>query len=69
MKEALTYLEPAAAGLPDDSLVQYHLGMTYADLGEIEKAIAQLSRAVALAGQSSLPQFEIARVKLREIQQ
>jgi tetratricopeptide (TPR) repeat protein len=69
LKEARTYLEPAAKGLPDDPLVQYHLGMTYADLGEIEKAIAQLTRAVALAGQSTLPQIEIARAKLLEIQQ
>ena len=68
LEDARTYLEPAAAGLPDDPLVQFHLGMTYADLGENEKAIDQLTRAVALAGQSSLPQFEIARAKLRALQ-
>jgi tetratricopeptide (TPR) repeat protein len=69
LNEARAYLEPAAAGLPDDPLVQYHLGMTYAGLGEIEKATAQLTRAVALADQSSLPQFEIARAKLRDLGQ
>ena len=31
-EEALEYLEPAAAGLPENALVQYHLGMTYAAL-------------------------------------
>ena len=68
LKDAQTYLEAAAAGLPDDPLVQYHLGMTYADLGERDNAIAQLTRAIDLAGASRLPQFEIARAKLREIQ-
>jgi hypothetical protein len=43
--------------------------MTCADLGKIEKAIAQFARAVAPAGQSTLPQLEIACAKLREIQQ
>ncbi|MGJ8587619.1 MAG: tetratricopeptide repeat protein [Yoonia sp.] len=69
MEEALAYLTPAAAGLPDDPLVQYHLGMTYADLGQTENAIAQLRNALVLAGDQSLPQFEIARAKLLEMGQ
>ncbi len=68
-EEARDYLEPAAAGLPDDPLVQYHLGMTYAALGENERAVAQLNRALALAGNSTLPQFDVARTKLQELGQ
>ncbi|MEL6681420.1 MAG: tetratricopeptide repeat protein [Pseudomonadota bacterium] len=68
-EEARTYLEPASDGLPDDPLVQYHLGMTYAALGETELAVAQLSHALALAGNSTLPQFEEARAKLQELGQ
>ncbi|MDX8349217.1 tetratricopeptide repeat protein [Cognatiyoonia sp. IB215446] len=67
--EALTYLKPAAEGLPDDPLVQYHLGMTYAALGDHEKAIEQLGNALALAGSSPLPQFDEARAKLQELSQ
>jgi tetratricopeptide (TPR) repeat protein len=69
LEEALAYLVPAAAGLPDDPLTQYHLGMTYADLGQTEKATAQFTRALVLAGDQSLPQFEIARAKLLELGQ
>lgn len=47
---ALDHLERAAAGLPNDALVQYHLGMTYLALERDEDALAQLSRAVELAG-------------------
>ena len=68
-EEARSYLEPAAAGLPNDPIVQYHLGMTYAALGETEEAETQLQRALDLAGDSPLPQFEIARTKLIELGQ
>lgn len=67
--DARTYLEPAAAGLPDDPVVQYHLGMTYAALGEVELATQQLTHALALAGDSPLPQFDLARAKLQELAQ
>ncbi|WP_342069643.1 tetratricopeptide repeat protein [Yoonia algicola] len=69
LDEALAYLVPAAAGLPNDPLTQYHLGMTYADLGQTEKATVQLTRALVLAGDQSLPQFDIARAKLHELGQ
>ena len=69
LEDARTYLEPAAAGLPDDPLVQYHLGMTYADLGQTEKAATQLTLALALAGNRTLPQFQTAEAKLRELTQ
>jgi tetratricopeptide (TPR) repeat protein len=45
-QEALEHLEPAAEGLPDDPLVQYHLGMTYRALGRQDDALDQLRRAV-----------------------
>lgn len=62
--EALTYLEPAAAGLPNDPTIQFHLGMTYLALGRTEDARRQLARALELAGDSPLPQFETARQAL-----
>lgn len=68
-EEARSYLEPAAAGLPDDPLVQYHLGMVYAGLGDTAKAREQLTRALDLAGDSTLPQFITAREKLPELGQ
>lgn len=66
-EEARTYLEPAALGLPNDPLVQYHLGMAYAALDDAAKARVQLSRALDLAGESPLPQFDRARDKLQEL--
>lgn len=69
LEEALTYLVGAAAGLPDDPLVQYHLGMTYAELGQTENATTYLTRALMLARDQSLPQFDIARAKLTELGQ
>ena len=62
--EALGYLEPAAAGLPNDGLTQFHLGMTYLALSRPEDARRQLTRALELAGDSPLPQFEAARQTL-----
>ncbi|MFN3315145.1 MAG: tetratricopeptide repeat protein, partial [Hyphomonas sp.] len=41
--EAIAHLEPAARGLPDDPLVQYHLGMAYAAADRREEAVAQLT--------------------------
>lgn len=48
--EALPYLEAAAAGLPDDPLVHYHLGQAYLALGRIEDAKTRFRKAVDLAG-------------------
>ena len=62
--EALKYLEPAAQGLPNDPLVQYHLGMVQAELGRNELARASLSRALELADGRNLPQFAEAQAKL-----
>lgn len=62
--EALTHLEPAAASLSNNALVQYHLGMTYLALERPEEARATLERALELAGESDLSQFERAREAL-----
>jgi predicted Zn-dependent protease len=67
-EEAARYLEPAAAALPEEPLVQYHLGMTYRALGRDGEAAEALGRAVALAGDSPLPQFVEARETLAAIE-
>lgn len=67
--EALTYLEPAAASLADNPLVQYHLGMTYLALERPEEAKTALIRALEVAGpDSTLPQMQIARDTLATLQ-
>jgi cellulose synthase operon protein C len=65
--EALVRLEPAAAGLPDDPLVQYHLGMVYRALGRTAQARDTLGRAVELSGDRPLPQFIEARQVLEQV--
>jgi predicted Zn-dependent protease len=66
--EALAHLEPAAAGLPDEPLVQYHLGMAYAGAGRTDDARRQLERALELAGpDSTLPQMAEAKKTLDEL--
>lgn len=65
---ALAALEPAAAGLPNDPRVQYHLARTYAALGRDAEALAQFSRVVETVGEGPAPEFmaeveaEIARL-------
>jgi cellulose synthase operon protein C len=67
-EEALGYLEPAAAALGQDPLVQFHLGMAYHALGRAEPAREAFGRAVALAGEASpLPQIAEARARIAEI--
>lgn len=67
--EALAYLEPAAAGMQGNALVQYHLGMTYAALSRRDDAKRTLERALEIAGDSPLPQFDTARATLKELSQ
>lgn len=68
-EEAVTYLEPAAASLSNDPLVQYHLGMTYVALERNEEATAALTRALEIAGDDSvLPQMQVARDTLETLQ-
>jgi tetratricopeptide (TPR) repeat protein len=66
-EEALTYLEPAAKGLLNDAVVQYHLGMTLHKLGRLPEAKTVLENAVSIADGSPLPQLEEARSILAEI--
>lgn len=49
-EEALSYLEPAARGLPEDPTVQYHLGAVYEALGRPDEALAQMRRAIEKLG-------------------
>ena len=64
LEEALPYLESAATGLPNDPLVQFHLGMTYAGLKRTADARRVLTGALDLAGDSPLAQFQTARETL-----
>lgn len=67
---ALPYLEKAAAALGDDVLVQVHLGLAQAALGQNEAATVQLTKAIDMAGDSDTrPQIEAARQKLAELTQ
>ncbi len=66
--EALEYLQPAAQGLPNNPLVQFHLGMTYLAVERPDEARTQLERALELAGpDSTLPQMAIARETLEQL--
>lgn len=49
--EALTYLEPAAEGLPNDPIVQFHLGKVYQALGREEAAAEAFRNAVSVASE------------------
>jgi tetratricopeptide (TPR) repeat protein len=67
---ALEHLERAAAGLPDNPLVQYHLGMTYLALERSGEALTQLQRAVDLAGpDDARPQFAAARREIAALEE
>lgn len=69
-KEAVSYLISAAKGLPADPLVRYHLGMVYAALDRKEDAIAELTRAIEIAGpQTNLPQIKTAAETLAKLQE
>lgn len=45
---ALGSLEAAAEGLPDNALVRYHLGRTYAALDEVDQARSELEASLAI---------------------
>lgn len=66
-EEAVKYLEPAAAGLPDDPLVQAHLGLAYAATEQVNLARETLIRALEMAGDSSLPRYDEAREVLESL--
>jgi len=64
-KEALAYNEYAVRQQPDDALARSQLGMTWAALGEGEKAEPELIEAIRLdPAHFSHPQLVLARVYL-----
>ncbi|MCV6594670.1 MAG: tetratricopeptide repeat protein [Silicimonas sp.] len=63
-EEAVSYLEPAAAALGGDPVVQYHLGRAYEAVGRKADAIAQFEKAVTIAGADDLrPQITDAAAR------
>lgn len=65
---ALRHLEPAATGLPNNAMVQYHLGETYLALGREDDALRQFETALSLAGEDETrPQFERARAHIADL--
>ena len=67
--EAVAHLEPAAAALPDDPLVQFHLGMTYLALDRGAEALETLRRAVEIAGPDDpRSQFATARAEIATLE-
>jgi tetratricopeptide (TPR) repeat protein len=65
--EAIEYLEPAAQALTGDPIVQYHLGMAYLAAERRDPAVAQLEKALDVAGDDPRSQFDMAREKLAEL--
>lgn len=69
VEEAITHLEPAAAALSQDPLVQFHLGMAYARAERNADAIRQLQTAIDLAGPADTrPQFAEARAEIARLE-
>lgn len=67
-EEALPYLQQAAEGLPDDPIVQAHLGTALAALERNEEALSAFQRAVELAGSADTrPQIETARAEISRL--
>ena len=61
-EEAIEYLEPAAAALANDPIVQYHLASAYEAVGRSEDALAAYQRALELVDENDpRPQIEIAQ--------
>jgi tetratricopeptide (TPR) repeat protein len=67
-EEALQYLSPAADALPEDALVQAHLGLALAATQRRSEAEDVLTRALDLAGDDPRPAFAQARAALQELQ-
>ena len=49
-EEALDYLEPAAAALPNEPLAQYHLARAYSALGRNAEALETYGKVIELVG-------------------
>jgi tetratricopeptide (TPR) repeat protein len=63
-RTAVSLSEQAAAALPDQATVRYHLGMGYIATGQLGKASEQLKQALALA--SNTPLAEQIRAALKK---
>ena len=64
----MSELQKAAAGLPEDPVVQYHLGMALAATGQEEEAIKQLEVALALIPADDSREFAVsARKELEKL--
>lgn len=67
VEEALPYLESSAAAL-DDPIVEAHLGFAYAALERNDEALAQLQKAVDLAGPADTRErIEAARAEITRL--
>lgn len=64
---ALDHLESAAASLPDEPLVQFHLAMTYLALGRRQEAATAFERVASLTRGAGGALAEIADAHLREL--
>ncbi|MDV7145559.1 tetratricopeptide repeat protein [Tropicimonas sp. TH_r6] len=72
VEDAIANLEPAAAGLTEDALVQYHLGRAYEAAERMEEARAQYARALELSEGTEiadLAQFADAQKRLMALDQ
>ncbi|MCR9089390.1 MAG: tetratricopeptide repeat protein [Rhodobacteraceae bacterium] len=67
LNEAEEYLSAAAAGLPSDPLVQYHLGKALAALNRTEDATEQFEKALDIWGDAPVPQAADARSELERL--
>lgn len=66
-KAAIAPLTAAAKGLPEDAMVQLHLGLTLVALNESEKAREALTLALELPHDNTLPLFETGREALKNL--
>lgn len=68
-EDAVSELEKAAAGLPEDPTVQYHLAMAYLALDRRDEALAQFHKVTALAdADDSRPAVIAARDEIARIE-
>ena len=68
-EDAVSELEKAAAGLPEDPTVQYHLAMAYLALNRRDAALEQFGKVTALAGaDDSRPAVIAARDEIARIE-
>ena len=64
---ALEHLIPAAGGLPEDPMVQYHAARALEADGQLRRARDLYQRALDLAGGDPRPAFDTARERLASI--